>query len=314
MKKLITSWAGGTAEVNRLRESINNALATADHIYIKLGQPGLNYELNNDFFGTVDFVEEFDSSRCTFFANCVPIHKDISNLHYINEMFFEGWQLYKRNSECKKLLDLCVNYEIKKTNLRFDLLLGEWNDTKDIIYSLIQQHPVMSSTLLTYYGKDVNKGSWSKYVMRPQQHTAETFISGSQIRCSDLIDPEIYNQTYYSSMVETVISPKFAMFSEKQAKPMVAGRPFVIFGSPGHLKAFRKLGFKSFAPVIDESYDDEPDMSKRFFMVLDSMHKLAQQNPFDVYDKLKDILIHNKLHFENNNWNSEFKIAQGECQ
>ena len=115
-------------------------------------------------------------------------------------------------------------------------------------------------------------------------------------------------------MVETVISPKFAMFSEKQAKPMVAGRPFVIFGSPGHLKAFRKLGFKSFAPVIDESYDDEPDMSKRFSMVLDSMQKLAQQNPFDVYDKLKDILIHNKLHFENNNWNSEFKIAQEECQ
>ena len=314
MKKLITSWAGGTEEVNGLRESINSALATADHIYIKLGQPGLNYELNNDFFGTVDFVEEFDSSRCTFFANCVPIDKNISNLHYINEMFFEGWQLYRRNSECRKLLDLCVNYEIKKTNLRFDLLLGEWNDTKDIIYSLIQQHPVMSSTFLTYYGKDVNKGSWSNYVMRPQQHTAETFIPGSQIRCSDLIDPEIYNQTYYSSMVETVISPKFAMFSEKQAKPMVAGRPFVIFGSPGHLKAFRKLGFKSFAPVIDESYDDEPDMSKRFSMVLDSMQKLAQQNPFDVYDKLKDILIHNKLHFENNNWNSEFKIAQEECQ
>lgn len=313
MKKLITSWAGGTAEVNRLRESINNALATADHVYIKLGQPGLNYELNNDFFGTVDFVEEFDSSSCTFFANCVPINKDISNLHYINEMFFEGWQLYKRNSECKKLLDSCIDYKVKNASLRFDLLLGEWNDTKDLIYSLIQQHKVLDSTFLTYYGKDVSKGSWSDYVMRPQQHTAETFIPGSQIRCSDLIDPNIYNQTYYTAMVETVINPKFAMFSEKQAKPMVAGRPFVIFGSPGHLKAFRKLGFKSFAPVIDESYDDEPDMSKRFSMVLNTMHKLAQQNPLEVYNKLKDILSHNKLHFENNNWNNEFKIAQAEC-
>lgn len=314
MKKLIQSWAGGTEEVNTLRQTINSALDTLEHVYIKLGQPGLNYKVGERYFGTIDFVEEFDPARCTFFANCVPIENDLPNLHYINDMFFEGWRLYRDNPECKKLLDHCLDTADKQTKLRFDLLLGEWNGTKDLIHSLIQSHPIKESTFFTYYGRDVSAGSWSSYVMRPNQHTAETFIKGSQIRCSDLLDPEIYNQTYYSAMVETVSSTRFAMFSEKEAKPIVAGRPFVIFGSPGHLSAFRKLGFKSFAPVIDESYDNESDMTKRFSKVLDSMHSLSKQDPIMVYDQLADTIAHNKSHFENNNWNKEFKIAQAQCQ
>ena len=108
--------------------------------------------------------------------------------------------------------------------------------------------------------------------------------------------------THYTAMIETTIHNDFAMFSEKEAKPIIAKRPFVIFGSKGHLKAFRSLGFRTFDPIIDESYDIIEDKNQRWSKALDSMYELTKIDPVLVYQTLKEVLLHNKKHFENNNW------------
>jgi hypothetical protein len=89
------------------------------------------------------------------------------------------------------------------------------------------------------------------------------------------------------------------MFSGKEAKPIVAKRPFVIFGACGQLEAFRSLGFKTFDAVIDESYDLIKEKQERWQKALDSMFELTKSDPRDVYKKLADVLDHNKKHFEN---------------
>ena len=98
----------------------------------------------------------------------------------------------------------------------------------------------------------------------------------------------------------------FCVFTEKTAKPIIAKRPFVVFGSVGQLRALRGLGFKTFSPVIDEDYDMITNDRDRFKKVLDSMLELSGQDPFVVYEKLKEVLDHNKKHFEENDWNSSF--------
>jgi hypothetical protein len=118
-----------------------------------------------------------------------------------------------------------------------------------------------------------------------------------------LLDPEIYNSTYYTALIETTIHNDFAMFSEKEAKPIVAKRPFVVFGARNQLKAMRSLGFNTFDGVIDESYDAIEDKEQRWHKALDSMLLLSEKDPIEVYVTLKDVLSHNKDHFENSNWN-----------
>ena len=117
-----------------------------------------------------------------------------------------------------------------------------------------------------------------------------------------MIDPSIYNQTHYTAMIETTIHNDFAMFSEKEAKPIVAQRPFIIFGAWRQLEAFRSLGFKTFFEVIDESYDLIEDKEERWRRALDSMLALSQKDPIEVYHKLGEVLAHNKNHFENHAW------------
>lgn len=308
----IYTTAGNTNEVDILRRQIIEALIKYNSVEVYLLQPGIMYtKKTNDpsitFISTViDFINEWSGMPVSFFSNLVPLRKTAVPFTYTNDMFFSGCQLYKKNKRCKSLLSLLDTINSGRP-YHWDLLLGEHRDTKDVLYDMVQSHQVRSRVFLTYYGKDCRKGYWSKHVVRPKKHTAET-INGpedkvnSQIRCSDLIDPDIYNQTYYTAMIETTIHQDFAMFSEKEGKPIVAQRPFVIFGSPGHLRAFRQLGFKSFSPIIDESYDNELDMSKRFSMCLDSMNHLCKKDPLEVYHRLRHVLAHNKKHFEDHKW------------
>ena len=76
----------------------------------------------------------------------------------------------------------------------------------------------------------------------------------------------------------------------------------MIFGSCGQLKAFRSLGFKTFDGVIDESYDLIEDKHERWQKVLDSMLQLTKMNHIKVHNELANVLLHNKEHFENNEW------------
>ena len=301
----IHTTAGNTEQVAVLRKQITEALNKHTNIEVYLLQPGIMWddEKKDAFYTVIDFINEWKSKPVSFFSNLVPLRETLVPFLYTNDMFFSGYELYKKNKKCKSLLSL-LNPITAGRKYYWDLLLGETRPNRDILYSMINNHPIQEKIFMTYFGRDTSRGHWSKHVVRPCEHTAETIENSykSQIRCSDLIDPEIYNQTYYTALIETTIHKDFAMFSEKEAKPIVARRPFVIFGSPGHLGAFRSLGFRSFAPVIDESYDDEIDLEKRFGMAIQAIDQLCKKNPIEVYNQLTDVLDHNKRHFEESTW------------
>ena len=305
--KHINSTAGNSNEVLVLRQQIIEALQDPDHVKVTLLQPGIMYQDDNEWKTVVDFMNEWEGKPVSFQSNLVPLKECKTQFDYSNDMFFTGPKLYKENKMCKGLLTKLLPTYQKTVDKQWDLLLGEASDNKDWLYETIKNHPVLSKTFLTYFGKDTTKGYWGKDVVRPKKHTAETLGPlenrfNTRIRCSDLLDPAIYNMTHYTAMIETTIHNDFAMFSEKEAKPIVAKRPFVIFGSCRQLEAFRSLGFMSFAPVIDESYDLIEDKHERWHKALDSMLELTKVNHIKVHNELAEVLVHNKDHFENNKW------------
>ena len=307
MEIILSDTRGNTESINVLRGKIQAELNLGNSILVKLLQPGVMYEKNNEWLTVVDFMNEWEGKAVSFLSNFVPIKECKVQFNYSNDMFFSGPKLYQKNNKCVKLLSKLKPVENKHENKYWDLLLGEASDNKDLLHDVINNHPVLNKTFLTYFGKDTKKGYWSDDVVRPKKHTAETLGPladrfNTQIRCSDLIDPAIYNSTHYTAMIETTIHNDFAMFSEKEAKPVIAQRPFIVFGAKNQLKAFKSLGFKTFDSVIDESYDNIDDKVQRWHQALDSMMALTDKDPIEVYATLKDVLAHNKDHFENSNW------------
>jgi len=307
MEITLTDNQGNTESINVLRGNIQTELNIGNSVLVKLLQPGVMYQRHDQWMTVVDFMNEWRDQPVRFQSNLVPLKACHVPCEYTNDMFLTGPKLYKENKMCEGLLKKLLPTYQKTIDKQWDLLLGEASDNKDWLYETIKSHPVCDSTFLTYFGKDTNKGYWSDDVVRPKKHTAETlgpFANrfNTQIRCSDLIDPAIYNMTHYTAMIETTIHNDFAMFSEKEAKPIIAKRPFIIFGACGQLKAFRSLGFKSFGSVIDESYDTIEDKHERWHKALDSMLQLTKMNHIKVYNELAEVLLHNKNHFENSDW------------
>ena len=302
----ISSFIPNNENLHELKEQIKRHMVLYDHVYVNFAEPGIMYkDISNplypdgDYHTTIDFVNQFkESDNVTFFANLVARRHTNRPIHFVNDMFFQSNKIYQEYDICKGVLSKLIPNRSKKP-LHWEAMFSRHVDQ----YKYFETLDIFNDTLSTCW--PLGKYFFSRNVPAFKDTPADD-IGIDNLRVSDIIDPDIYNQTYYSLVFETVRHNDFAMFSEKEAKPMMAKRPFIIFGSCGHMEAFRSLGFKTFSPVIDESYDQIQDQDLRFKKVCESMAKLSEQDPLEVYDKLEEVLEHNRQHFLYNKWNKEF--------
>ena len=103
-------------------------------------------------------------------------------------------------------------------------------------------------------------------------------------------------QWHQECVVELVPETSSECFyvTEKTIKPIASGMPFVSISCYKFLYNLKKLGFKTFHPFIDESYDLEVDQRQRFEMAISAMESFLQtyENHTDQIQKICD---HNRM-------------------
>jgi hypothetical protein len=90
--------------------------------------------------------------------------------------------------------------------------------------------------------------------------------------------------------------------TEKIFKPIINFQPFIYVATKGSLQILKDLGFKTFEPFIDESYDQELDNDKRLLMAYEQIKRLClmtKQEIHEWYWRMQDILVHNQEHLLN---------------
>lgn len=85
-----------------------------------------------------------------------------------------------------------------------------------------------------------------------------------------------YDQKEYHQMIPTY-SRDFAPSSitEKAYKAIACSTPFIAFATPNWLEDLRALGFKTYAPYINENYDTEVDNKKRLNMIVQEIERIC---------------------------------------
>lgn len=84
--------------------------------------------------------------------------------------------------------------------------------------------------------------------------------------------------------------------TEKTFKAIACSRPFIILSSQYFLQEFKQLGFKTFHPYIDESYDNCYNMQDRFNAIvneLDRLRNLSDKEFQDLLEVLQPIADYN---------------------
>ena len=108
---------------------------------------------------------------------------------------------------------------------------------------------------------------------------------------------EPYLDSYFSIVTETGFPEPTKFATEKVFRPMLHFHPFIVYGSQGTLKMLKELGFKTFSPFIDESYDEEESSFKRMQKITSEVKRIcsmSQDEMHEWYYEMQDILIHNR--------------------
>ena len=148
------------------------------------------------------------------------------------------------------------------------------------------------------YDESTNYNKLSKYMFRKSvphsyfkhQH-AEFTKTGANTDWADADLIPAYSRSKIELVTET--ETDFFFITEKTIKPIRAGIPFVMVGCQNYLKKLRQLGFKTFHPHIDESYDSEPDTNKRIQLACNSFKNYFLSQSAD-NSAIQTILAHNQ--------------------
>lgn len=120
--------------------------------------------------------------------------------------------------------------------------------------------------------------------------------SGINIVIESQIDP-FHFFSFWKSVEREKFSPS-AFITEKTFKAVACQRPFIIVSFPNFLRDFRRLGFKTFHPFINESYDQETDIKTRFNLIADEIERLQKLSDKEFFQLLEEIEPITKYNFE----------------
>ena len=152
------------------------------------------------------------------------------------------------------------------------------------------------------YFKRIFKKKFKPYVLDVDKHSKKEVIN--------FINVDHYCNSYFSLVSETETSDQCIFITEKTYKPIYAGHPFILWGSPGMLNYLRSIGYKTFPTLFDESYDNELDPVKRLAMILAEVKKFKELNIKEKQNLIKmqnDIVEHNYQHLLSR-WDTTFDM------
>jgi hypothetical protein len=217
---------------------------------------------------------------------------------------YRPWWIYNR--------DLKFNsyQEVRDGEKSFvcDALLGSRRPNRDFVMLAMQQHGLLERNIVTYRevftGSAVNTVSQRVADYFPEQQLQYPYVSPNldptwevsdsiNHSVSQTVPWEIYRNTWVSLAVESVSSGSMFFMAEKISKPMMAARPFIVFGVKGFLRKLRVEGFQTFEPYIDESYDEVDDDVERWRMAFDQVQRLHDMDLSRLYVDLESKLMHN---------------------
>jgi hypothetical protein len=113
-------------------------------------------------------------------------------------------------------------------------------------------------------------------------------------------DADDLTGTGISIVLETIFENSRIHLTEKTLRPLACRHPFILAAGPGSLGLLRKYGFKTFAPWIDESYDEIADPNQRLDAIVREMKRITMLSNSELQKTLtacRSIASDNQTHF-----------------
>lgn len=110
------------------------------------------------------------------------------------------------------------------------------------------------------------------------------------------INPAAYQDTYFSVVTETIFDYPYSFRTEKIWKPVFMAHPWIAVSNAGFYRDIRKLGFKTYDHLIDESFDSIDNGPDRLARIKDVIIDLLNHDLAEFLNAAKDVSKYNQQH------------------
>jgi len=193
------------------------------------------------------------------------------------------------------------DYVYEPKPMLFVSTTGSRRTERDVFIQRLLDRVPYSNFVLRYSGEDLGRPARDCINFGKDGFDSYTALPGLEkyfLDVSQTVPIEIYNQGYFNLLLEGDIDwPGQINVSEKTAKCLITGMPFVMVSSPGFLAYLRTLGFQTYDSLWDESYDSIEDYSQRMDRIVDLCGDLGRFDWAGRQGDLQEISLHNRANF-----------------
>ena len=254
----------------------------------------------------VDFLLRNTDPRIEFLVDS-DLNYPVPNAKTITSWFMCPTNFYVTSPQARSLLDKLT--PVANRPKLFDCLLGQQRDHRDAVATFYKNSQHQDKFIFTYFKDNIQNGQWELELGSIQKTAQEIDYQGWPAPLSSLIPVDIYNQSYYSIVTETIAFNTHNQYTEKLAKPILAQRLFVAFAGQYYLRNLRNKGFQTFNDIIDESYDNIKDANTRYQQAWQQIEYLCSQDPTDIIKRIEPIVTHNQQHFLTADWHANMRCS-----
>lgn len=111
---------------------------------------------------------------------------------------------------------------------------------------------------------------------------------------------DFVQQSLINLVSESTVNFPYPCMTEKTFRSILTKRPFIIIGDRGCLDIVKKLGFKTFDSLWDESYNNIRDPGERIRSAMDSLENVCNLNAQELthmIDLCQPLVEHNFRHY-----------------
>jgi len=225
------------------------------------------------------------------------------NFHYVNKALHSK-ELFNKNVLNKHSTNKTHKFHIpirRFAKHRIELLEKLFLYDENFIKSNLVSYNVNFKNN-KYLIKNRNK-KFIEYIRNTKTQIIDTKIN-DHLSGYNKEDKQTYETSCITIVTETMFADGYNYLSEKIWKPIAHQHPFILMAPAYSLQYIKSLGFKTFEPFIDESYDNIEDNNIRFEKILNEIIKLDKLNIDEfitLVNNMKDIFEYNQTHLLNLN-------------
>lgn len=265
------------------------------------------YECADSIYKNIVVKHNIPAEQIIFLSAVPTMHDYVAKLAsrlQLPEIKIDWFSCFEASGQDAARHNIIALPKKKKYSKKFLNLNRRWRLHRPLLITLLKSRNLLDAGYISFAPSDDNQ-SWNNVYNRLQSiHRSNTTIKEildnnkdvqhlppMYLDTEDLVtnraehEPTIadyYMETYFSVVNETTYYENTPFLSEKIFKTIGMGHPFIIATAPNSLQYLKELGYKTYDPFIDESYDNIQDPGDRMLAILNEVERLCSFSKSDL--------------------------------